>query len=1004
MKANPDRSIRVFISSTFRDMQAERDYLIKFIFPQLRKLCEQRGVAWSEVDLRWGITDEQSAEGQVLPICLEEIRHCRPYFIGILGERYGWVPEAIDPELIAREPWLAEYKSHSVTELEILHGVLNDLTMKGHTLFYFRDAEAINHLPSEQQQLFSETAQPDEIERYGLEEAQKRAADRKTKLAALKDRIRQSELPLKENFRDPQELGDWVLSDLTAIIDQQYPQGSQPDPLARIRQTHTAFASNRLRIYIGGEKYFSQLDAHIFKNKVPLAVTGESGVGKSALLANWELKYRQEHPHDLVIMHFCSASANSSDWINMLRHVMGELKQFLNLKDEIPEDADALRKTFPQWLYQAGLKGKVVLILDALNQLEDRQGAQELTWLPPQLPENVAMILSMLPGKVLQVCEEREYPTLTVKALMLEERKELAQKFLSRYSKSLTDVQLLSIITAPQSSSPLGLRILLDELRQFGVYEQLDERINHYIKADSIPALLGLVLDRCKGDFENDRPNLVGDALSCIWAARQGISEMELLDMLGKDGQPLPQRIWSPLHLALEGSLFEREGLIDFSHDYIKKAVEQRYLTAEGNQQKAHIKLADYFTQQSGTLRRKVMELPWQLQQAQAWERLYKLLSDLDFFTAVWEENHFDVYSYWTSVEQNSAYDRTTAYQVVIQSPDDYDLHLFNWLAVLYKDSGKLQEALRVHEVEERKCRQKNDRAALQFCLGNRALILKTMGELDQALTLLKEKESICKELNDWVGLTTALDHQALILKAWGKLDDAMRLFKLEETFCRNNKDFDGLQRCLGNQANILFSWGEFNKSMQYHKEEERICHEIGNLYSLQISLGNQANIYLKAGDLKNAWKYHQEKERICRQLGDLDSLQNSLGNQALILYQGGKVDEAIVMLKEQESICRKLGNKESLSISLGNQAAMLKSKGRLQEALELHKEEERLSEEMNSAEGLCYSWVNQGTIYLRLNERSKGLKLMQNAYALAVKHGYTALASQIKGTLIRYS
>lgn len=84
-----ERKINVFVSSTFRDMQTERDELVKRIFPQLRKLCEERGVIWGEVDLRWGITDEQKAEGKVLPICLAEIEHCRPYFICMLGERYG---------------------------------------------------------------------------------------------------------------------------------------------------------------------------------------------------------------------------------------------------------------------------------------------------------------------------------------------------------------------------------------------------------------------------------------------------------------------------------------------------------------------------------------------------------------------------------------------------------------------------------------------------------------------------------------------------------------------------------------------------------------------------------------------------------------------------------------------------------------------------------------------------------------------------------------------------
>jgi len=53
-ESEKQRVVRVFISSTFRDMQAERDRLVKFIFPQLRKLCESRAVIWGEVDLRWG--------------------------------------------------------------------------------------------------------------------------------------------------------------------------------------------------------------------------------------------------------------------------------------------------------------------------------------------------------------------------------------------------------------------------------------------------------------------------------------------------------------------------------------------------------------------------------------------------------------------------------------------------------------------------------------------------------------------------------------------------------------------------------------------------------------------------------------------------------------------------------------------------------------------------------------------------------------------------------------
>jgi hypothetical protein len=87
--ASNDRVVRLFVSSTFRDMQAERNELTTRTFQRLRKLCESIGVIWSEVDLRWGITDEQRLHYQVLPICLAEIDACRPYFVGILGQRYG---------------------------------------------------------------------------------------------------------------------------------------------------------------------------------------------------------------------------------------------------------------------------------------------------------------------------------------------------------------------------------------------------------------------------------------------------------------------------------------------------------------------------------------------------------------------------------------------------------------------------------------------------------------------------------------------------------------------------------------------------------------------------------------------------------------------------------------------------------------------------------------------------------------------------------------------------
>jgi hypothetical protein len=97
--ASPWKTVRVFISSTFRDMHAERDQLVKVVFPALRELEKYR-VHLIDIDLRWGVTREQADNDQALDVCLDQIDACRPFFIGILGERYGYQPL---PRTVSRE-------------------------------------------------------------------------------------------------------------------------------------------------------------------------------------------------------------------------------------------------------------------------------------------------------------------------------------------------------------------------------------------------------------------------------------------------------------------------------------------------------------------------------------------------------------------------------------------------------------------------------------------------------------------------------------------------------------------------------------------------------------------------------------------------------------------------------------------------------------------------------------------------------------------------------------
>ena len=93
---NQAQTFRIFVSSTFNDLKAERNALQAYVFPRLREFCEGNDAHFQPIDLRWGVSDEASLDQQAMSICLR-VDRCkktspRPNFIVLLGNRYGWMP------------------------------------------------------------------------------------------------------------------------------------------------------------------------------------------------------------------------------------------------------------------------------------------------------------------------------------------------------------------------------------------------------------------------------------------------------------------------------------------------------------------------------------------------------------------------------------------------------------------------------------------------------------------------------------------------------------------------------------------------------------------------------------------------------------------------------------------------------------------------------------------------------------------------------------------------
>ena len=651
--SDSNRRIRVFISSTFRDMIAERDELMNRTWPELRRFCRERHVELVEIDLRWGIAEVQCTRRETLKLCLDEIQACRPFFVGMLGERYGWTPgdDAFTADLREEQPWLENVRGRSVTELEILHGVLNNPDMAGRAFFYFRDPTYLATIP--------------ERERESLTAEDAASAE---KLQQLKDRNRQSRIPLRENYANPIQLAELVLSDLKSAIEAQFPEETVPDALTREERDHEAFAETRRRTYIGRPDYFDILDRHASADGGPLLVLGDPGCGKSALLANWIPHWRKDHPKDFIFQHYIGGTFDSADHWRLMHRLIAAIQRWSGDPEAIPTTRDSLRKDLPVWLNKARAKAvrehvRFVVVLDALNQLEDQEHARLLGWLPEHsFAGPLRLIVSTLAGTSgadapLNAARKRSWQELKLQPLLVAERRRMIAAHLAHFGKKLDDHRLERLAAAPAAANPLFLKILLDDLRVTGTHDQLDQRLTAYLAAADITALLHQVLARYQRDYERDRPGLVAEALGLIYAARRGLTETELLQLLGprsrsatgdlrSAGTQLPPALWTPLRAALEDSLVDRSGILNFAHDFLRLAVETAFAPGKNHRAKLRLRLADYFEAQPVTARN-CDEIPWLLQQAEAFARLRTFLLQIDRFLVVQQLDVEELRGYW---------------------------------------------------------------------------------------------------------------------------------------------------------------------------------------------------------------------------------------------------------------------------------------------------------------------------------------------------------------------
>lgn len=751
------RTFRIFVSSTFSDLEAERNALQQFVFPRLRELAERSHCRFQAIDLRWGVSEEAALDQQTLKICLGEIERCqqvspRPNFIVLLGERFGWRPlptaipaaemerllphlaeaeqellrwdekqpegkkgwyrqddNAVPPEWVLRPrhkdtrladspTWSSEVEqplvealeraataagldeaaqvkyTRSATGQEIVSGALQVADAAEHVFAFLRQfsnpAEARGglFLDADPQLRRRQEELKDTLRRklpggiYEYAARWQEGGPSQEQVGTLPETL-EACLELNKLLGPPASLCEAVWRRLSLVIEQEAGKLETVAALAQEQQANAAFARERAGAgFVGREDVLGRISAYLAADEPhPLVLWGQAGSGKSALMAKaLERAAAQAGGQAVIISRFIGVTPQSADIRTLLGGLCEEIARATTGKPAtLPAATEFLIPELVRLLNYASSTRPLIILTDALDQLSEAGGGRQLDWLPAHLPAHVKWVVSTQPGDCLEAAlkklptERRAAGAIEVGPLSAAEGRQILSGWLKQAvpQRSLQTHQLSFLLAGFQSGGlPLFLKLAFEEGRTWKSYDALPAAAN------GPEGLVQALFERLERP-ENHGRLLVERALGLLAAAKNGLGEDELVDLLSLDPElmadfrsrarhasqreRLPVAIWSRLLSELAPYLTERSHagvrLFAFFHKILKEVAAQRYL-APPQEMLRHSLMAGYFARQAGeTWRgpaRSLDVLIYHQVEAQLWDSAADALTDLGFLEA----------------------------------------------------------------------------------------------------------------------------------------------------------------------------------------------------------------------------------------------------------------------------------------------------------------------------------------------------------------------------------
>lgn len=598
-------------------MHGERDAIRTRVIPRLNERLHKHNIIVVDIDLRWGvntITEQESEkEKKVLHVCMDAIRDNRPYFIVLLGERYGWIPstkrfESFIKELDSEEQGiLAKHgRGKSVTEMEILLGAIGSSKYLQHSFFFIRNKSAYDTMPPELRKLYIDSEN---------ENKQESAAH----LDALKTKIYDvtSQNPVlctltpydaswnnssngyfePDNSTFTDQVYSLLLNDIIENNDLNSKQFLSSNELAE--QEH--FISQKAHGFCGRETILEKLHDFIVKrinmttqnlNKQGILLVGDSGTGKSSIYGKLYEQLKQIEIEQRLCILYYSGNTSFGGSVEKMQEVlcqelMARLKQTENDLSGVYQD-----NRFATLISRVLVAGyHPVLLIDSLDSFNDpsintflHKILKFMPWIATTTPSVVGK--TIVEGKTFEIkelTEMDEIDTMDIIDYQLKLRhKELSPRLLEQLLSKKTDSGTNAF------STPMWTRMALHLLMELGGSDFItmnsssddddDKKVDDFL-SDVICQMPSTTIDLfsyiIKTANQYFSHNIIHDSLIYLSFTTIGLSEDVLFELLGNTWDELEFvsfKYWMSLFITKTNN-----GLYILSHNLLRDCIQQIY-------------------------------------------------------------------------------------------------------------------------------------------------------------------------------------------------------------------------------------------------------------------------------------------------------------------------------------------------------------------------------------------------------------------------------------------